>query len=153
WLRPRTDRARGRGCLYLRRGNRAARLVGGPPGPASPATAIPRGCRPLRLPHRGQQRGIHRQRSAGLAQRGGLVPLDGLGEITGLHAVLALGPRRHPRAIRSAARHHAPRAARIRRRYPRRTLPEVLDTGRLVDTATDGGTPRRAIGLRGYGRR
>ena len=77
----------------------------------------------------------------------------GIGEVAGLHAVLAVRPRHHPRAVRGAAGHHAARAARLRRRDPGRTLAEVLDARRLVDAAADRRTPRRATGLRGHGGR
>ena len=43
------------------------------------------------------------------------------------------------------------RTARLRRRHPRRAQPQVLDTRRLVHTASDRRTPRRATGLRGHG--
>ena len=92
------DRARRRGRLHLRRGDRAAGLAGGPPRPAQAAAAVSRGGRPVRLPDRGQQRRIHCQRAADPAQRRGLVPVDGLREIARLHAVFVVRARHHARA-------------------------------------------------------
>ena len=119
-LRPGTDRARRGGRLHLRRRDRAAGLAGGPPRPAAAAAAVSRRRRAVRLPDGGQQRGIHRQRPADPAQRGGLVPVDGLGEIAGLHAVLAVGARHPAGPVRGAAGHHAARAAGVCRRRARR---------------------------------
>ena len=58
-----------------------------------------------------------------------------------------------PGTVRSAAGHHAARAARLRRRGPRRAPAEVLDAGRVVDAAAHRRAPRRAVGLRGCRRR
>ena len=44
----------------------------------------------------------------------------GIGEVARLHAVLAVGSRDQPRSVRGAARHHAARTARVRRRCARR---------------------------------
>ena len=52
----------------------------------------------VRLPDGGEQRRIHRQRAADHAQRRGLVPVDGHGEVARLHAVLAVRARDRPRA-------------------------------------------------------
>ncbi len=71
----------------------------------------------------------------------------GIGEVAGLHAVLAVRSRHHPRTVRGAAGHHDARVARLRRRHPCRPQPQVLDTRRLVHTASDRRTPRRATGL------
>src|SRR6202035_3745827 len=46
----------GAGRTRRRRGAGAPRLVGGPPGPATTASAVPRGRRPVRLPDGDQQR-------------------------------------------------------------------------------------------------
>ena len=44
----------------------------------------------------------------------------GIGEVPGLHAVLAVRARHHARPVRGAAGHHPARAARLRRRRARR---------------------------------
>ncbi len=54
-----------------------------------------------------------------------------------------------PGPVRSAAGHHAARAARLRRRRARRAPAEVLDARRVVDAAAHRRAPRRAVGLRG----
>ena len=152
-VRSGVDRARRRGRLHLRRGDRAAGLAGGPPRPAKAEATVSRGGRSVRLPDSGQQRGIDCQRAADPAQRRGLVPVDGLGEIARLHAVFVVRTRHHARAVRSAARDHPSRTVGVRGRGAGRTLAEVLDARRLVDPTADRRTPRRATGLRGHGRR
>ena len=55
------DRARRRGRVHLRRGDRAAGLAGGPSRAAAAQAAVPRGRRPVRLADGGQQRRDDRQ--------------------------------------------------------------------------------------------
>ena len=150
-LRPRPGRPRRCRRLHLRRGDRAARLAGGPARTAAAASAVPRGRRPLRLPHRRQQRGVDRQRPADPAQRCGLVQVDGNREVPRLHAVLAVRACEPAGSVRGTTGHHAARTARVRRRRPGRPRAEVLDAGRVVDSAADRRTPRRTTGLRGHG--
>ena len=76
-LRPRPGRARRRGRLHLRRGDRAAGLAGGPARPAPAAAAVPRRRRTVRVPDGGQQRRVHRQRARRRARRRRLVQVDG----------------------------------------------------------------------------
>ena len=57
-LRPRRHRARGRRGVHLRRGDRAARLAGGPSRPAPAAPAVPRRRRPVRRADGDQQRRV-----------------------------------------------------------------------------------------------
>ncbi len=65
-------------------------------GAASPAAAaVPRGRGSVRLPDGGQQRRVDRQRAADPAQRGRLVPVDGVGEVTRFHALLPVRTRHH----------------------------------------------------------
>ncbi len=106
-LRPRPGGPRRGGCLHLRRGDRAARLAGGQAGTTPTAAALPRRGGSLRLPHRRQQRRVDRERARRRAPRHRLVQVDGLGEVTRFHAVLAVRPRRRDRAStrrRSASR-------------------------------------------------
>src|SRR2546430_2142295 len=137
----------------LRGGGGAVGLAGRAPRPGQAEATVSRGGRPVCLPDRGEQCGIHCQRAADPAQRRGLVPVDGLREIAGLHAVFVVRTRHHTRSVRSAARHHAARTVGVRGRGTGRTLTQVLDTRRLFDPAVDRRTPRRATGLRGHGRR
>ena len=141
----------GAGAYYLRRGDRAARLAGGPARPAPAAAAVPRRGRAVRLPDGDQQRRDHRQRAADHAQRRRLVPVDGQREIAWLHAVFAVRARHQPRPVRGPAGHHVARVARLRRRGARRPPAQVLDARRVVDAAAHRRTPRRATGLRGRG--
>ena len=62
-VRPGRDRARRGRRLRVRRGDGAARLAGGPARAAAAQAAVPGHRRALRLPHRGQQRGVDRQRA------------------------------------------------------------------------------------------
>jgi hypothetical protein len=86
----------------------------------SRATAGSRGCarrsRRRRLygsPTGHQQRRVDRERAAHRAARRRVVPLHGDGEVGGLHAVLAVRARHAPGPVRSAARGHPARAARL----------------------------------------
>ena len=137
-LRPRPRRARGRRRLHLRRGDRAAGLAGGPPRPAAAAAAVPRGRRAVRLPDRGQQRRVHRQR----ARRSCATASTGSGR---------WAPRSRPGFtlyslsghVTTPGQYEAPLGITLRelleyaggvRGGPRA---EVLDAGRLVDPAVD----------------
>ena len=79
-----------------------------------------------------------------VAQRRRLVRLDGHREVQGHDALLAVRPRQAARPVRSAARHHAARAARPRRRRPRGPRAEVLDPGGSSHADADRRAPRRA---------
>ena len=150
-LRPRRRRARRRRGLHLRRGDGAARLARGPPRPAAAAPAVPRRRRPLRLPDGRQQRRVDRARPVdrrATAPTGS--PSMGTEKSQGLRrSTRCPGHVTQPRPVRSAARHHAARAARPRRRRPRGPRAEVLDARRLVDAAAHRRAPRRAARLRG----
>ena len=75
-LRPGDHRARRRGRVHLRRGDRAAGLPGGPARPAPAAAAVPGHRRPVRQPDGDQQRRVdrlgaqrdHRRRRTGSAR-------------------------------------------------------------------------------------
>ena len=132
-LRPRARRARRRRRLHLRRGDRAARLARGLPRPAAAAPAVPRRRRSLRLPDRGQQRRVDRERAVRSSHNGAdWFASMGTEKSQGLRPLLAVRPRHQARPVRGAARHHAARAARAGRRHPRGPRAEVLDAGRLV---------------------
>ncbi len=118
----------GRGRLHLRRGDRAAGLAGGQARPAAAAPAVPRGRRPVRLPDRGQQRRVHRQR----ARRSSATASTGSGRWArrsrpGFTLYSLSGHVTTARAVRGAAGHHAARAARLRGRGAGRAPAEVLD--------------------------
>lgn len=61
---------------------------------------LPRGRRSVRLPHRGEQRRVHRLGSRDPEQGQGLVHVDGKREVPRLHAVLAQRARRLARPVR-----------------------------------------------------
>ena len=132
-LRPRPHRARRRRRLHLRRGDRAARLARGPPRPAAAAPAVPRAS-PASTPARRWSTTSSRSPRcpAIIARRRRLVRRHGHREVHGLRHLQPLGPRHQPRPVRGAARHHAARAARPRRRHARGPRAEVLDAGRLA---------------------
>lgn len=118
--------------LHLRRGDGAAGLAGGTPGPAQAAPAVPGHRRPLRLPDRGEQRRVDRLGAADPGPRQGVVQGTGHREVPRLHALLALRPRHQPRPVRGPARHHPAPTARHQRRHPDRPPAQVLDPGRLL---------------------
>ena len=144
-----THGARRRGRVHLRRGDRAARLAGGPARPAPAASSLPGRRGPVRVPHRGEQRRVHRLGSRDPQQGQGLVPVDGQREVPRLHALLAQRPRRQPRPVRGPARHHPAPAARHERRHAPGPPAEVLDPGRLLHPDVHRRAPRRPARLRG----
>ncbi|CAA9350839.1 MAG: NADH-ubiquinone oxidoreductase chain F, partial [uncultured Frankineae bacterium] len=148
-LRPGRRRARRVGRLHLRRGDGAARLARGLPRPAAPASAVPGHARALRQPDGRQQRRVDRVGAGDRARRRAVVLVHGHREEQGLHALLPVGPREEPGAVRSTARHHPAPAARPVRRHARGAHAEVLDPRRLLHAAADRGAPRRPARLRG----
>ena len=93
----------GAGRVHLRRGDGAAGLAGGLPGPAPAAPAVPGHARPVRQPDGGQQRRHHRQRAVHRARRRGLVEDHGHREVVRADDLLAVRPDRQPGPVRVLA--------------------------------------------------
>lgn len=105
---------------------------------------------PLRVPHCREQRRVDRVGSRDPAAGQGLVPFDGQREVPGLHALLAQRPRRQPRPVRGAARHHPAPAAGDERRHAAGPPAEVLDAGRLLHADVHRRAPGRPLDYEGW---
>lgn len=136
-------------ALHLWRGDRTALRAGGPPWPAAPASPVPRGRGPVRLPHRGQQRRVDRLGAGHRAQRRRVVPVDGHREVQGRHDLLPVGTCEASRAVRGAAGHHLPPDPGTRWWRARRPPAEVLHPRWLVHADVHPRAARCAARLRG----
>ena len=145
----RGHRARRRGRLHLRRGDRAARLAGGKARPAPAASRRSRRSRAC-TPARRWSTTSSRSPRVPYILRSGADWFASMGteRSQGLRDLLAVRPRHHARPVRGAARHHPARAAGPGRRHPGRAPAEVLDAGRVIHPAVHRRAPGRAAGLR-----